>query len=319
VVTLLTRIACLLVLAWSLFACGDATGTLVVGVTSDYRAGTDLAQLDVVMQVDGEVLSQQSLALGTSSGKTSFPAEFSFDGVSEGSTLTLTLRGFDIDGVLRVARHLETTAIGDATNLVRIHLESECMLRSDAEAQLISLPSAPTCNESTETCIAGACGSANVPAGDQEPYRDDWPQAFGDICKPEDAGAAEVIVGKGQSDYLAAVDYELAQVEAGPQGGHHIWIAARIKNLRRSGSITSVGGEIPALMVSVTPLKVIFTFDPDEGDYCMVYGLRFQLDIDGAEIETLLGAEVKVMVEVTDSDGDSASGERWFTLSDDIL
>jgi hypothetical protein len=51
----------------------------------------------------------------------------------------------------------------------------------------------------------------------------------------------------------------------------------------------------------------------------MVYGLRFQLDIDGAEIETLLGAEVKVMVEVTDSDGDSASGERWFTLSDDIL
>jgi hypothetical protein len=193
------------------------------------------------------------------------------------------------------------------------------MLRSDAEAQAIGVPSAPTCNESTETCIAGACGSANVPAGDQEPYRDDWPQALGDICKPEDAGAAEVIVGKGQSDYLTAVDYELAQVEAGPQGGHHIWIAARIKNLRRSGSITSVGGEIPALMVSVTPLKVIFTFDPDEGDYCMVYGLRFQLDIDGAEIETLLGAEVKVMVEVTDSDGDSASGERWFTLSDDIL
>ena len=74
------------------------------------------------------------------------------------------------------------------------------------------------------------------------------------------------------------MDGVVAQVEAGPQGGHHIWVAVRMKGLLQSGSITSVTGHFPELDQDVGPFQVIFTFDQDEGGYCKLYGLRFQLD-----------------------------------------
>lgn len=126
-------------------------------------------------------------------------------------------------------------------------------------------------------------------------------------------------VGAGQSDFFAIEDYEIAQIEAGPQGGHHIWVAARLKNLTQSGSITEVGAEIPSLGLSITPLKVIFTFDPDEGGYCKIFGLRLQLDIDGDDIMAMRGQEAKVVMTITDADDDVGSGEKWVTLSDTIL
>jgi len=295
------------------------TGTLIVGVTSDFRAGTDLVRLDVLMTVDGETLSDTEIAIGTSAGKTDFPAEFGFEDVADGSELAITLIGWDQLGEQRVVRHMKTTAVADSKNLVRVHLESLCMLRSEAETVETGIPGAPTCNETSQTCIAGACSTASVAATNQQPYTSDWATDFGDACKPVNAADPIVTVGRGQSDYLAAEDYELGQIEAGPQGGHHIWVAARIKNLHQSGSITEVGGEIPALGLSVTPLKVIFTFDADEGGYCKIYGLRFQLDIDGGDIQTMLNQEAKVIVTVTDSDGDTATGERWFILSSNIL
>jgi hypothetical protein len=315
-----------LLLALLVFAaagCGDdPVGRLVVGLTSDFRAGTDLDRLDIVMKVDGEVLQEQTLSLGTSAGKTNFPAEFAFTDVPDGATLTIDVRGYEpSSGMLRVVRHVETTAVGESDNLVRIHLENDCMLRTQEEADEAGIPSAPTCNEGSQTCIGGGCASAQIPAGDQEAYTANWATNFGDICKPADGGTPEVIVGQGQSDYLASEDYALAQVEAGPQGGHHVWVSARVRNLHQSGSITTVGGEIPALMLSITPLKVIFTFDPDEGGYCKIFGLRFQLDVDlmPGEIDNLLGEEARVVITVTDSEGDEASDDLWLTLSDTIL
>jgi hypothetical protein len=115
-------------------------------------------------------------------------------------------------------------------------------------------------------------------------------------------------------------DLEVAQVEAGPQGGHHIWVAVRMKNLRQSGSITSVSGFVPDLNLELSPFNVIFTFDPDEGGYCKLYGLRYQLDANGTDVETVLGHQLKVTVRVTESMGDDIGvGERMVTLSDTIL
>ena len=119
--------------------------------------------------------------------------------------------------------------------------------------------------------------------------------------------------------FSANEDYDVAQVEAGPQGGHHIWVAARVKNLLQSGSITQVGGEIPELGLSIAPLLVIFTLGADADDYCKISGLRFQIDIGGEAIETLLGKEMKVIVNVEDQSGDIGIGERWVTLSSDAI
>ncbi|MCA9617561.1 MAG: hypothetical protein KC731_00980, partial [Myxococcales bacterium] len=129
-------------------ACGSTTGSLVVGVTSQLP---DLDTLDVVLQVDGEVLSEQQLVVGPG-GTTSFPAELAFDDVDDGSTVAVTLRGFDDAGTLRVERQLETTVVGGEKRLVRVVLEAACRLEAPGGP-----PSAPICDNPTSTCIAGAC------------------------------------------------------------------------------------------------------------------------------------------------------------------
>jgi hypothetical protein len=303
-----------LLLAGACAGCGgdEPAGEVVVGLTSDYRAGVDLFDLEVVREVNGEI-SSEGFSLGANAGALDFPAELPFTGVEVGDELAMTLTGFDTTGT-RVVRRLTTQVVANDKRLLRVHLESACSLATPREGER----GAPLCNETSHTCIAGACRESFVPASGHEIYRDDWHQSFADSCKPADAGAPEVIVGYGQSDYLPAADYDVAEVEAGPQGGHHIWVATRIKNLHRSGSITEVGGTIPDLGLDITPLSVIFTMEPDEGGYCKLYGLRFQIDIDGGDVTTMLGKVMKVDVTISDVAHDVGVGERWVTLSDTI-
>jgi hypothetical protein len=290
----------------------EETGSLVVGVTSDY---TDLAELEVTTTVDGEVLTDERTPIG--GGGTTFPAEFAFEDVTEGQALAITLRGYDSTGFMRVVRHMETTAVAGSRNLVRVNLDAGCRLEPVGG----NAPSgAPECNETSQTCIGGACQSANVSAGEQQAYESGWAGGGNDdVCKPANAGPPELEVGSGQSDFFSIPDYEVVQVEAGPQGGHHVWVSARLRNLHQSGSIIETGAEIPALGLTITPLKVIFTFDQDEGGYCKIFGLRLQLDIDGDAVEPMLGQEVKVIMTITDSDDDVGVGEKWVTLSSDII
>src|SRR5690606_23254677 len=261
------------------------------------------------MRVDGAVIATSTIAVAEGT----FPVELEFVDVTQRARLAVTIEGY-LGSTLRVVRTMETEAGPPGERrLVRVHLEQRCDRADDGDGVV-----APTCDEVSETCISGTCASALVAVGQQKPYSPDWATAgTGDGCKP--GGAPEVIVGKGQSDFFAAEDNEVAQVEAGPQGGHHIWIAARVKNLRRSGSITEVGGEIPALGLSITPLKVIFTLDSDEGGYCKIYGLRFQLDAGGDDIEAMLGQPVTVYVKIVDPDGAQGTDEHTFTVSSDIL
>jgi len=143
--------------------------------------------------------------------------------------------------------------------------------------------------------------------------------ALDSVCKLAAGATPEVVVGQGQSDYLPLTDLQTVQVEAGPQGGHHIWIAIRMKNLLRSGSRTTVTAMAPDSATRIAPYEVIFTFDPDEGGYCKLYGLRFQLDAGGVDYLPLLGKELDVTAIVVDRVGDSAEGLRRVTLSDIVL
>jgi hypothetical protein len=161
-------------------------------------------------------------------------------------------------------------------------------------------------------CVASVVPPQNLPA-----YTSTW-SAPADPCKPPGAGPPVVIVGEGQADYIPLMDGDTDQVEAGPQGGHHVWVAIRTKNLRQSGSITAVTGHFPDLGVDVGPFNVIFTQEIDEGGYCKIYGLRFQLD-QQVNINTLLGHPLDITVAVTDPDGTVGTGTRSVVLSQTIL
>jgi hypothetical protein len=298
-------------------ACGPAVGdgVLVLRVSSGFAVG-EVDRISLVWTVAGEALEPSEFELGVSAGKLQLPAEFRLTDVGSGVDVQAVLTGYarSSDGQSEsvvVRRSFRTQGVAGQTLMYLVHLDGQCGLYpNDAEKQ-----SGPSCNDPLETCIVGTCRSSEVPSSALLPY---GAPVKDDVCKEAGGGAPLVVVGEGQSDFLFQDDYDEAQVEAGPQGGHHIWVAVRTINLSQSGVITTVGGEVPSLNLSISPLKVIFTMEPDEGGYCKLYGLRFQIDIDGGPIESLLGEQLKVLVTMADQDGVEASAERWVTLSETI-
>jgi hypothetical protein len=279
-------------------------GSLIVGVTSELRAGVDVLRLHVVQRVDGAVVRDDEL-FSDGAKPFSFPLELPFEDLEDSAKVEIVIEAFGNPPQPLLTRTASSTVRAGRTLLLRVDLDWWC-----------AGAGAPAC-AAPQTCTGGVCGPSNVNAALLEDYRPDWHKGGTDICQSGD-GEPVVIVGRGQGDYLTMNDYDVAQVEAGPQGGHHIWVAVRMKNLRQSGTITTLTGEVPELNLSINPFAVIFTFDPDEGGYCKLYGLRFQIDAD-IGIDQLLGKKLHVTATVKDKDGDVGIGERWVTLSSDIL
>ncbi|HMY17540.1 MAG TPA: hypothetical protein PKA58_14560 [Polyangium sp.] len=303
----LTFIITLIVTTFPL-GCSDPqssnTGDVIIGVTSTLRVGVDVLKLHVIKKVNGQTQSEEDLF---SDGPTPFtlPLEIPFTSLTEGNDVEVEIEAFGMSSTALLTRKAATTVVANRKMLLRVDLSSACI-----GAQ------APQCSD-TQTCTGGVCGSTYVHPGLVENYWPDWSQGPTDVCKPND-GPPIVLVGKGMSDYLPVNDYDVAQVEAGPQGGHHIWVALRMKNLRQSGSITKLEGRIKELSTDVSPFSVIFTFDPAEGGYCKLYGLRFQLD-GALNIDDVLGKTLLITATVKDKDGDTGVGTKWVKLSDTTL
>ncbi len=298
-------------LAPLLVACSaDNTGSVVFGIASEFRAGVDLDRLDIDIESSGSHTTQ-SLPLGTSKGQVSFPYDLPVGPLKNGAPVAVTLRGYALPETLILERKAATTIRGGVDLLYLVQLESKCRFAIPG-----SFGVEPCV---TGTCIHGTCQDPYLPPEALSPYDPNWPNAIDDICKPAGATPAEVEVGLGQSDFQSAKDYALAQVEAGPQGGYHIWVSIRTKNLRRSGSQTEISATLPELNLTLDPLRVIFTLVPDEGGHCKLYGLRFQLALGLKEaVAPMLGKKLKLTGKVTDKDGASGTGERWVTLSSDL-
>lgn len=272
---------------------------VIVGVTTDMNAGAEFDELAYELVVDGVTADKKTLQALPST----FPLELPLRDLSDKDEVSVTLRAISL-GAEAVVRSASTRAVGGRDVLLRVPLDGACRA-----------PFAPTC-DAPQTCIDGACGESFVDPDRLADYAPGWATGGADACKA--AGAApEVTVGAGQADYLPTKDGDVAQVEAGPQGGYHVWVAIRVRGLRQSSSVTTVTGTIADY--ELAPFAVVFTFEPSEGGACELYGLRFRIDDDTHEVETLLGQELHLQVQVKDTDGTVGSGSRIVRLSDDIL
>lgn len=279
-------------------ACGSQ-GQVVFGVKSELAPGADLTELAFVLSSDGVELDA-----GTLSGSSlAFPLELDTGLLDDGAPVEIALSGSQ-GGAEVIRASGRSTVIGGAKLLYEIALETECVG--------VSCDGAQTCEQGT--CVNDARDAATLPA-----YFDKWAGGGGggDRCEP--GGAPQLTVGSGQADYHAVADGDVLQVEAGPQGGYHVWVAARLKNLKQSGSVTDVSGTFATLGYSPPPMAVVFTFDPDEGDYCKIFGLRFRLDDTDHPIESLFGQDLTLSVKITDKDGDVAEDSVTVKLSDAAL
>jgi hypothetical protein len=206
-------------------------------------------------------------------------------------------------------------------SLLRIPLESRCIVyppRPPGGSKVPGPLSGPTCTEPA-TCIMGVCQLSDVPPGRLEQYAKNWPTNAPDRCKPQNGGKPDLQVGTGQSYYLPLAKDQVLQAEAGAQGGHHIWIATRMKNLKQAGTTTKIVGVQPDTGVTIPPTTLAFTYAPDEGGYCKLYGIRYQLDNEGIDYKQFLGKPLDVTVTTTDPSGATASAKARVNIAPTLV
>ena len=303
-------------------------GTLVVGVQME-DFGSIVENVHIVATIDGAPAADETVRVGSSNAPTgALPKEIALKGkpgakvdvVVEATTSQAATKGGGTPSNVVVTRRASSRLVPQAKKLLRIQLEARCMTFS---APGSTLPVAPVCN-APQTCIAGRCTSEDVGFDQLEEYEAGWASSPPDFCRPANHGAPELLLGTGQTDYAPLVEGQTLQLERGPQGGHHIWIAARMKNLRQSGSRTTLNAKLVDDPTSpIAPAGYVFTFDRDEGNYCKLYGLRFQLDSGASDLaaayKRFLGKKLEVTVEVIDSTNARVSSKRTINIGDKLL
>lgn len=283
-----------------------APATLVVGVQGQPGLTGALASVRLTTTVDGAASETHSFS--ASDPKPLFPQEVRVERPAgpDGTRLTMRLEGFTKPGAAADPATTEAPAvvrIADApfvcgeTRLVRLRLEAQCLTAGFVGAF------GPTCT-APQSCQAGRCASGTLLPQDLEPYAANWATDAPDACKPPNPGPPEVIVGTGQTDFHEIGDAPI-QPEKGPQGGHHLWIAVRMKNLKQAGSTTAITAVQPDTGLTIPVTSFVFTFDRDDGGYCKLFGLRYQLDNASTPVEKFLGKPLDVTVEVRDTTGAS--------------
>lgn len=295
-------------------ACKRAPATeLVVGVQSDPMGGV-VSALHVVIRVAGSVVDDETIKPPRGS-KVGFPQPWEKTVTAPASgdaqvEVEIEAMGDPTPGAAPLFRRLASTHfVPDRTELLRIPLESRCIVYPPTPRGDSKVPgplSGPACTPPA-TCIMGICQSREVPAARLEPYVKNWPTTAPDRCKPASGGKPDLQVGTGQSYYLPLQKDQVLKAEAGPQGGHHIWIATRMKNLKQAGTTTRISGVQPGTGATIPPTTIAFTYAPDEGGYCKLYGIRYQLDNEGIDYKQFLGKPLDLVVTTTDPSGATAS------------
>jgi hypothetical protein len=289
---------------------------LVVGIQDEPSIVGALGTLHVVTTVGGApsgdvVLAADALPyevhMTPPPGNPTAPVSVHVDGYQS----PMWTRGSHDTPIL--VRTAETHFVPDRMSLLRIVLQGQCLLALPGGP-----PGGPSC-AAPQTCVAGVCQGDVVPPQDLEVYAPSWAANPPDVCKPANAPPAIVQVGTGQSDYLPVTSGQTVQMEQGPQGGHHVWIAVRQRNLQQTGSTTTITSVVPTTGLAGPRTSFVFTFEPDEGNFCKLYGLRYQLDVDSTDYHKFLGQPLDVTVTIKDASGDTGTGVAHLNIDPQLL
>lgn len=288
----------------SVSACAEPSVTcadtdLVIGIQADPALKSTARSVRIVATDDaGEVVRTGALP---SNSAPLFPIEVPLKAKSS-KRLTVTTEAFsaaNMTGLLVSRTAILTPECGVQKSLLRLVLQDACL------GVVCSLG---------QTCQAGACTTALSPAEAIEPYSASW-AAEVDACAPPGSGKPEVTLGTGQTDYFATPPDTTLKVEAGPQGGHHIWIGVRTKALHQRAATVTLNGSVEGTSIAAPSQRTVFSLRTDEGGYCKLYGLRYQLDT-AVPISSFLGKPLRITVLVRDSAGLTATDDLRVMISD---
>jgi hypothetical protein len=94
---------------------------------------------------------------------------------------------------------------------------------------------------------------------------------------------------------------------------------------RRAGGAGGHGADRlqPGGTATIAPTAFIFTYDADEGGWCKLSGLRFQLDVGALDLKSaykaFLGKPLDITVTVSDQSGNTASDTKHVQIAPQVL
>lgn len=293
---LCARIALLALLA---AGCGREDAAHVrVGLTTDMAVGFDVRRVETTTRVDGVVTQAGSFSYDD--GSLSLPAELPDEPAQDGAEVALTVAAFR-DGASTpfVTRSAATRAAGGRTLLLLASLDEAC--------------AGALCGPST-TCVEGACRDPFLAPSAVADYDPTWIASAPDACKTSSSGPPEVVIGQGESAFAPLSDGEVVPIEAGPQGGHHVWLALRVNGLRQMGSLLTLKGRFPELAREVPLFTSRVTLRKAGNDQCEIFGVRFQVD-QGISVDAVRGRAIDIDVMLEDPNGGIAKATKRVTIA----
>lgn len=294
-----THVALALLILCSM-GCGseEPDAHVVVGLTTDLAVGFDFRRVEVTTKVDGAVTRAESLSY--SSGDLSLPAELLVLPAQDGAEVELSIEAFRGDeGSPVVARRAATRAVSGRSVFLPVSLDEAC-----AEAACAA----------GATCVGGACVDPFIDASALGEHDPAWIASAPDACKTPLSGEPVIELGQGESAFAPLQDSEEVPIEAGPQGGHHVWLALRVAGLRQMGSRLTVNGYFPDLALEVLPFSSHITLHRAGDGHCEIYGVRFQVD-RGVSVEEIRGRGIDIEAVLEDPNGDLATAMKRVVIA----
>jgi len=281
--------------------CGseDAGARVVVGLTTDMAVGFDVRLVEKTTKINGAVAGTESFAYGQ--GDLALPAEIEVPEVGDGAEVEISIKAFrgDEDESPMVTRRAVTRAAGGRGLLLPISLDEAC--------------SEATCSAGA-TCAEGACIDPFIAPTALAEYDPTWIASAPDACKTPSSGEPWIVIGQGVSSYAPLGDSEVVPIEAGPQGGHHVWLALRVRGLRQMGSRLTVRGYFPDLAFDLLPFSSQVTLRKAAEGHCEIYGVRFQVDRD-LKVEDVRGRALDIDIALEDPNGDVATAAKRVVIA----
>ncbi|WP_437938624.1 hypothetical protein [Sorangium sp. So ce341] len=292
--------ALLALLALAPSACGgeEADARVVAGLTTDMAIGFEVHAIESTTKVDGVITRAERLSYR--SGDLSLPAELPIAEARDGAEIELSIAAFrDGEAAPIVTRTTATRAASGRSLLLPVSIDAACSGRACAAGA---------------TCAAGVCVDPFIAPSALDDHDPMWIASAKDACKTPASGEPAIVIGQGESAFAPLDEGEVVPIEAGPQGGHHVWLALRVTGLRQMGSRLRVGGHFLELERELLPFTALVTLRRAGEGRCEIYGIRFQVD-RGLSVEAVRGRALDVEVALEDPNGDAATAAQRVVIA----
>jgi len=304
------------------FVTDDKT-SIVIGVQDESFVGTvysRLSSLVLKVTIDGAPAYEQKL---TPSEMRAPPSEVTVHppkGKSD-AAIEVRLEGTFEDiplrdgtpaqpGIVRLAR---TRFVPNEARVLPLRLEARCVDHPPMSAGGPPPITGPTC-AAPLTCIGAKCASSDVRPDDMPAYGPEWWKKLPDKCR--DAGAPKVQVGLGQAAFTPIATNDTLVPEAGPQCGHHVWLAIKATGLSQTETTTTVKSKLVETGEAGPDVQYAFSLGGLDAGGCALTGLRYQLDVAPGTFARFAGKELDLTVEVADTAGRKAQTTTRVRVAD---